>query len=250
MYTTWLILKARNRFKHREIAQLADLADILYGGWSVTLVAIIHIAACLVYVLSYQTYFGEQVDQLFCTSLELTECGNKHMFGLMMISLQLPLLMIRRMASAGIINSLIMAATLVSLGIVIYYSVLIKETPENEVNKLFMLGLIQTHDELNLWNFSQIPLLFAGMSNLFEGNILVLNIYSETQNPRNFCTIVIAVQVIFCIIVFGMATVAYIAFGSITEDIILLNLPNYETLSIVAKILYLLCIIGSNMIVY
>ena len=56
----------------------------------------------------------------------------------------------------------------------------------------------------------------AGISNMFEGNILVLNFYSEAQKPSNYCKIVILVEIFYAIFVFFLSTLAYMAFGPLT----------------------------------
>ena len=59
MYTMWLLIKARNRFKHHKIATLGDLAVKLYGDNTGYLVGFIQIAASIVFLLAYQAYMGE-----------------------------------------------------------------------------------------------------------------------------------------------------------------------------------------------
>ena len=66
------------------------------------------------------------------------------------------------------------------------------------------------------WNFSALPLLVSGFSNYFEGNLLVLTLYSEAEKPKNFCAITIAVQLVFVTFATGLAIGAYMAFGSQT----------------------------------
>ena len=85
----------------------------------------------------------------------------------------------------------------------------------------------------------------GGFSNYFEGNLVLLTLYAEAEKPKNFCGITILVQIVFVVIALGVATIAYMAFGNDTQDIILLNLPTGVPLSIGAKVLYISCIMGS-----
>lgn len=62
LYTTWLLIKARNRFKHREIVSLGDLCEMLFGGWSVVFITFTQLSGCIVSMLGYQMFFGATID--------------------------------------------------------------------------------------------------------------------------------------------------------------------------------------------
>lgn len=77
MYTAWLLIKARNRFKNHNITTLHDLAMILFGEEMAVLIGVIQVSTCLFACFVYQSFLGQQLDQLMCETLEVTECGQK-----------------------------------------------------------------------------------------------------------------------------------------------------------------------------
>lgn len=84
------------------------------------------------------------------------------------------------------------------------------------------------------------------MMSLFEGNQMILNLYSEADNPDSFflqASLIIVGLTLF--IACSVGYVGYLAFGETTKSVILYNLPNDDTISITAKCLYILTICGS-----
>ena len=61
-YSTFLLIKARNRFKNRQISTLADMADLLYGSWAVGALATIQILGIVIFLFAYSQFFGRQID--------------------------------------------------------------------------------------------------------------------------------------------------------------------------------------------
>ena len=64
LYSVWLILKARNRFKHAKIIDICDLSQHLYGkeSWVPTLVSIGLILQNSIFFFAFMIYIGEQTD--------------------------------------------------------------------------------------------------------------------------------------------------------------------------------------------
>ena len=77
-----------------------------------------------------------------------------------------------------------------------------------------------------------------------------MNLYSETDKPQNF--FMIALICILVLTFFVAATVGYLgylAFGNSVKSVILYSLPNEDPLAIIAKICYVLTIMGSFVII-
>lgn len=77
-----------------------------------------------------------------------------------------------------------------------------------------------------------------------------MNLYSESDKPQNF--FLIAMVCILALLFFVAATVGYLgylAFGNSVKSVILYSLPNEDPLSILAKICYVLTIMGSFVII-
>lgn len=80
---------------------------------------------------------------------------------------------------------------------------------------------------------------------VFEGNVAILNVYSQQSEPKTMFTqtIVTHVFVGFLCILIGM--LSYGAYGTLTQDIVLYNLPQGSIMAIIIAILYMLNIVGS-----
>lgn len=95
-----------------------------------------------------------------------------------------------------------------------------------------------------------VPVFAATMMCLFEGNQQILNIYAEVDSPADFfMIIVICISLLTVFVAVAIGYFGYLAFGEKTKSVILFNLPNDDPASIVAKIFYVLTIMGSFVIV-
>jgi len=66
IYCVYILLKARNRFKHHKIVDIVDLAVMLYGEKSRVWMSIVLFSSNLMYLCFYQMFFGTQIDLLVC----------------------------------------------------------------------------------------------------------------------------------------------------------------------------------------
>lgn len=114
--------------------------------------------------------------------------------------------------------------------------------------KDYGIKILKKDREYKLLDWSAMPLFLSGTANLFEGNMVTLNVYSEHNSPREFSNMLALVMVFFTFFAAGMGTIGYMAFGDKTDPVILYNLPNQDGLSIAAKIAYLLTIAGSYLL--
>ena len=83
---------------------------------------------------------------------------------------------------------------------------------------------------------------------LFEGNITILNMYSEHDRPKNYFWVSASVMIVSAIITFTMGLMGYLAFGATTQEIILLNIPVDEPLAVAAKFMFLTSVAGNFII--
>jgi len=77
-----------------------------------------------------------------------------------------------------------------------------------------------------------------------------LNLYAEADSPKDFYTTLI-VLFIFMLVLFGvgLGSLGYLAFGNSCKSVILYNLPNGNPEAIVAKVFYIITLMGSYVIV-
>ena len=76
MYTLWLTVKTRNRFKHEKISDICDLSVKLYGEGARKYFNLVLIFSQAMFLMAYEVFLGDQLDQLMCTTWKVTECGH------------------------------------------------------------------------------------------------------------------------------------------------------------------------------
>ena len=85
--------------------------------------------------------------------------------------------------------------------------------------------------------------------NIFEGNQIILNVYSQTDSPKTFTPVIFGVFITLAIVFgLGVGLLGYLAYGNATESTILFNMPNHLPIGIAAKLCYLVTIVGSYII--
>jgi len=83
---------------------------------------------------------------------------------------------------------------------------------------------------------------------LFEANGSLLNVYSEHNEPRKMFPTVVKAHIMIVSLCLFVGILSYAAFGDLTKDIILYNLPTERWYSVLIQTLYMTCIMGSFVI--
>ena len=60
---------------------------------------------------------------------------------------------------------------------------------------------------------------------IFEGNMGILNIYSQQNEPKTMMANVVWTHIIVCSLVIILSTMSYLAYGNMIQDIVLYNIP-------------------------
>jgi len=66
IYCLYILLKARNRFKHHKVVDIVELAVMLYGEKARVWMSIVLFSSNMMYLCFYQMFFGTQIDLLVC----------------------------------------------------------------------------------------------------------------------------------------------------------------------------------------
>lgn len=96
-----------------------------------------------------------------------------------------------------------------------------------------------------MFNINMFPLFMGEVLSIFEGNVGLLNIYSQQNEPRSMFKQTVITHLTVLIICLLMGTLSYLAYGSDTEDVVLYNLPKGSNLATLVAALYMLNIVGS-----
>lgn len=100
------------------------------------------------------------------------------------------------------------------------------------------------------WDFGELASFMAGFHVLYEGNIAILNLYAELEQPKDMYCITSSAQVIDTVLVAAMSFAGYFAFHDTVKDLIILNLPVSSGFSVLAKFAYLTTICGSTLMAF
>lgn len=94
------------------------------------------------------------------------------------------------------------------------------------------------------------PVFLAAANALYEGNMVILNVYAEISEPRNFYCLSAMVLIIYTIVIGLCGYMGYFAYGVYSKSIILLNMPIHESLAIASRIMYIVAVMGSNVLLF
>ena len=90
LYCVWLMIKARNRFKHDRIIDVCDLGAKLYGEGARKYITFLLISTNLLFLMCYEVFFGSQLDQLMCRTFKVDTCGHHHKWAIIGTIVLLP----------------------------------------------------------------------------------------------------------------------------------------------------------------
>lgn len=93
IFSVYLIVKARNRFKRDEnIIDICDLGARLYGeGTRGIFIATLFTCNAL-FLMCYAVFFGTQTDQLVCLTWAVRDCGHAWEYSAIIVVCLLPIL--------------------------------------------------------------------------------------------------------------------------------------------------------------
>ena len=74
IFSVVLLVKARNRFKSKDIVDLTDLGAVLYGEGIRPWLQVLLILTNSIALIAYTMFFGFTSDQLLCKTFKVAEC--------------------------------------------------------------------------------------------------------------------------------------------------------------------------------
>lgn len=161
----------------------------------------------------------------------------------------LPILYVREMRSIGVFNSAVLAFTFCSFGIIIFVCCKILSQSFAQTETEFKIKLTADDWNYKLWDWGALPVFCATMMNIFEGNQNILNLYASAQNPGRFYKLVSSLFLVVSVAIgILVGILGYFAFGNSCQSTILLNMPSESNLGVMAKVCYVITILGSYVI--
>ncbi|KAK8065599.1 Vacuolar amino acid transporter 3 [Apiospora hydei] len=188
-----------------------DIGGILYGKWLRTLILFSIVVSQLGFVAAYIVFTSENLQAFF---LAVTDCRANIPVTLLIIIqmvIFLPFALLRDIGKLGFTALIADAFIVIGLAYLFYYDVLTLNT-----NGLADIILFNQKD----WT------LFIGTAIFtFEGIGLIIPIQESMRNPAKFPKVMFYVMIIITLLFTIMGAISYAAYGSKTETVVLLNLP-------------------------
>ncbi|PKS05288.1 hypothetical protein jhhlp_008660 [Lomentospora prolificans] len=209
-----------------------DLGGVLYGGWFRKLILFSIVISQIGFVAAYIVFTSENLRAVI---MAVSDCKT-HVPITWLIVLQmiifLPFSLLRDLGKLGFTALIADAFILIGLAYLLYYDIL-------TLNANGVADIIQFNK--NDWT------LFIGTAIFtFEGIGLIIPIQESMKNPQKFPKVMFVVMVIITTLFVTMGAVSYAAYGSKTETVVLLNLPQDNKLVNATQFLYSIAILLST----
>ncbi|GAP84198.1 putative vacuolar amino acid transporter 3 [Rosellinia necatrix] len=209
-----------------------DIGGIIYGEWMRRLILGSIVLSQVGFVAAYTVFTAKNLQAFV---LAVTDCSTYvklTWFILMQMIIFLPFSLFRDIGKLGFTALIADAFIIIGLAYLFYYDVFTLST-----QGLADIILFNTKD----WT------LFIGTAIFtFEGIGLIIPIQESMRNPAKFPKVMFNSMIIMSVIFITMGAVSYAAYGSKTETVVLLNLPQDNKFVNGVQLLYSLAILLST----
>ncbi|KAF2842789.1 hypothetical protein M501DRAFT_984976 [Patellaria atrata CBS 101060] len=225
------ILLVSTRLKHER--SFGDLGQLLYGNWMRHLINFSLVISQMGFTSAYIVFVSENLQAFI---LAVTDCRTlieiKYLI-LMQMVIFLPVSLFRNITR--IKTMALVADGFIVLGLLYLY-----------YYDIFTLSINHGIADIAAFN-SQSWTLFIGTAIFtFEGIGLIIPIQESMKNPKQFPSVLAGVMVGITVIFVSMGALSYAAFGSKTQTVIILNMPQDSKFVNGVQFLYSLAILLST----
>ena len=210
-----------------------DIGGILYGKWMRATILTSIVVSQIGFVAAYIVFTSENLQAFI---LAVSHCRTlieiKYLI-LIQMAIFLPFSLLRDITKLGFTALVADAFILIGLSYLYYYDI---------------LTIVQQHGVADIINFNPNSwTLFIGTAIFtFEGIGLIIPIQESMKNPKKFPPVLGGVMVIITVVFISMGALSYAAYGSKTETVVILNLPQDDKLVNGVQFLYSLAILLST----
>ncbi|KAI2781550.1 transmembrane amino acid transporter protein-domain-containing protein [Daldinia loculata] len=209
-----------------------DIGGILYGDWMRKLILFSIVISQIGFVAAYIVFTAENLQAFI---LAVSDCNTNIRITwliLMQMIIFLPFSLFRDIGKLGFTALIADAFIVIGLAYLFYYDIL----------------TLSTHGIADIIQFNQKDwTLFIGTAIFtFEGIGLIIPIQESMRSPSKFPKVMFYVMIIISVLFVTMGAVSYAAYGSKTETVVLLNLPQDNKLVNGVQFLYSLAILLST----
>ncbi|KAH7318343.1 transmembrane amino acid transporter protein [Stachybotrys elegans] len=214
------------------VGSFGDLGGILYGKWMRTLILASIVLSQIGFVAAYCVFTAENM-QAFIKAV--SDCKSSisipALIGIQMI-IFLPFSLLRDIGKLGFTALIADAFILIGLAYIFYYDVF---TISSE-------GIA----DIIMFNKKDWTLFIGTAIFTFEGIGLIIPIQESMRQPEKFPRVLFLVMIIITVLFTVMGAISYAAYGSKTETVVLLNLPQDNKMVNSVQFLYSAAILLST----
>lgn len=209
-----------------------DMGGILYGKWLRTAILASIVISQIGFVAAYIVFTSENLQAFI---LAVSDCKThieiKYLI-LMQMAIFLPFSLMRDISKLAFTALVADALILLGLAYLYYFDIL----------------TIATQGVADIVNFNPKDwTLFIGTAIFtFEGIGLIIPIQESMREPKKFPRVLGVVMVIITIIFLSMGALSYAAFGSKTETVVILNMPQDDKFVNAVQFMYSVAILLST----
>lgn len=227
-YSFVLLVSTRNNVE----GSFGDMGGILYGKWMRTLILTSIVISQIGFTAAYTVFTAENLQAFISAVSDCRSTISIPWLILLQTLIFLPFSLLRDIGKLGFTALIADAFILIGLAYLFYYDVL-------TLTKFGLADIIMFNDKD--WT------LFIGTAIFtFEGIGLVIPIQESMKHPQKFPRVLFYVMIIITVVFVTMGAISYAAYGSKTETVVLLNLPQDDKLVNGVQLLYSVAILLST----
>ncbi|PHH86484.1 hypothetical protein CDD83_10185 [Cordyceps sp. RAO-2017] len=227
-YSFVLLVSTRMRVD----GSFGDMGGILYGKWMRTLILASIVISQIGFTAAYTVFTAENLQAFIRAVSDCRTSISIPWLILMQTVIFLPFSLLRDIGKLGFTALIADAFILIGLAYLFYYDVL----------TLYTNGLA----DIIMFNEKDWTLFIGTAIFTFEGIGLVLPIQESMKHPQKFPRVLFLVMIIITVVFITMGAISYAAYGSKTETVVLLNLPQDNKLVNGVQLLYSVAILLST----
>lgn len=209
-----------------------DMGGILYGKWMRSLILTSIVISQIGFVAAYTVFTAENLQAFIRAVSDCKTSISIPMLILMQMVIFLPFSLLRDIGKLGFTALIADAFILIGLAYLFYYDVLTLSTE----------GLA----DIIMFNEKDWTLFIGTAIFTFEGIGLIIPIQESMKHPQKFPRVLGLVMVIITVVFITMGAISYAAYGSKTETVVLLNLPQDNKFVNTVQLLYSMAILLST----
>jgi proton-coupled amino acid transporter len=209
-----------------------DIGGILYGKWMRTVILSSIVLSQIGFVAAYIVFTSENLQAFV---LAVSDCKThipiKYMI-LMQMAVFLPFSLLRDISKLAFTALIADALILMGLAYLYYYNIL--------------TIAVQGVSDIVSFNKNDWTLFIGTAIFTFEGIGLIIPIQESMRKPKNFPPVLGGVMIIITVVFISMGALSYAAYGSKTETVVILNLPQDDKFVNAVQFMYSLAILLST----